>query len=166
MLRHLQGDATTDLGWCSSSPYDPASDGRSVPPPFSPLAFSLADPSTLLFADTSPPIERLAMYECAVAQVYSLCSLDSLTYELGVDARSNSARWGNASGEQRPEFLVRARVYWYCFGESQPLFSPLAVRSDISSPSLAVHEAIKTGLKGGRLIMFVPSFPFSPHFLR
>ncbi|KAL7409829.1 hypothetical protein BDY24DRAFT_401974 [Mrakia frigida] len=85
-----------------------------------------------LTEDTSPPIERLAMYECAVAQVYSLCSMDSLTYDLGVDNGADSTRWGNATGDQqRPEFLVRARVYWYCF----------------------VHEAIKTGLKGGRLVM-------------
>jgi len=73
---------------------------------------------SLLFSDTSPPIERLAMYECAVAQVYSLCSMDSLTYELGVDSGADSTRWGDATGEQRPEFLVRARVYWYCFGQS------------------------------------------------
>lgn len=61
------------------------------------------------------------MYECAVGQVYSLCSIDSATYELGIDGGSTSARWGNQD-EERPSFLVRARVYWYCY----------------------VHEAIKT----------------------
>ena len=61
------------------------------------------------------------MYECAVGQVYSLCSIDSATYELGIDGGSSSARWGDQQ-EDRPSFLVRARVYWYCY----------------------VHEAIKT----------------------
>lgn len=100
------------------------------------------------------------MYECAVAQVYSLCSMDSLTYELGVDSGSDSTRWGNATGEQRPEFLVRARVYWYCFGESSILFHTLYIPllTPLCLLLLSVHEAIKTGLKGGRLVMFV-DFP-------
>jgi hypothetical protein len=69
------------------------------------------------------------MYECAVGQVYSLCSIDTVTYELGIDSGASAARWG--TDEDRPPFVVRARVYWYCY----------------------VHEAIKTGLKGGRLVM-------------
>lgn len=60
------------------------------------------------------------MYECAVGQLYSLCSIDSATYELGIDSGTTEARWGMT--EDRPSFLVRARVYWYCY----------------------VHEAIKT----------------------
>ena len=158
------------MGWCESPVDDLASDGRFVLP-F--LSFSFdsistrADFFSLLISrcssDTSPPIERLAMYECAVAQVYSLCSMDSLTYELGVDSGSESTRWGNATGEQRPEFLVRARVYWYCFGESSILFHNLYIPllTPLCLLLLSVHEAIKTGLKGGRLVMFV-DFPLPP----
>lgn len=70
-------------------------------------------------------MERLAMYECVIGQVYSLCSSSSVSYELHADRQL-------ATSERTPDAVVRARVYWYCF----------------------VHEAIKTGLKGGRLVMY------------
>lgn len=52
---------------------------------------------------TSTPVERLAIYECAVAQVFSLCSLSAISYEglpmnLGPDGDN-----------------IRVRLYWYTF---------------------------------------------------
>lgn len=57
-------------------------------------------------------------------QVYTLCSPDQTSYEILPD-RTTGQR------ERVPDALVKARVYYYAF----------------------VHECIKTGLKGGRLVL-------------
>jgi hypothetical protein len=60
------------------------------------------------------------MYETAINQVYTLCSLAS-------------PRSVNSGQGEYVDALVRARIYWYAF----------------------VHEGITTGLRGGRLHLFV-----------
>lgn len=60
------------------------------------------------------------MYEAAINQVYTLCSLASVT-------SVNSGR-----GEY-VDAAVRARIFWYAH----------------------VHEGITTGLRGGRLLLYV-----------
>ncbi|KAG7531622.1 hypothetical protein FFLO_04206 [Filobasidium floriforme] len=51
----------------------------------------------------STPMERLAMYECAVAQVFALCSLSSLGYD-GIQHHLGP------EGD-----IIRVRLYWYTF---------------------------------------------------
>jgi hypothetical protein len=48
-------------------------------------------------------MERLAMYECAVAQVFALCSLSSLGYD---GMQHNLGPEGD---------IIRVRLYWYTF---------------------------------------------------
>ncbi|CDZ96900.1 hypothetical protein [Phaffia rhodozyma] len=79
-----------------------------------------------LTEDVATPLERLTIYEAVVNQVYSLCSLSTATYEIFED-RDAVKR----DGHHDEEFIVKVRIYWYCF----------------------VHEAIKTGLKGGKLML-------------
>lgn len=74
------------------------------------------------------PLERLGMYECAVGQVYSLCSFAAINYD-GLPASASAANGG--TDETADGHLVRVRIYWYAF----------------------VHEGITTGLKGGRMIL-------------
>lgn len=52
----------------------------------------------------STPMERLAMYECAVAQVFSMCSLSAMNYD---------GYLGNAGGPNSE--MIRIRLYWYSF---------------------------------------------------
>jgi hypothetical protein len=65
-------------------------------------------------------MDRLAIYEAAVQQVYTLCQHDGVTTGLSVETRAANA-------------LVRARIFWYAH----------------------VHEGLTTGLRGGRLLMYV-----------
>ncbi len=65
-------------------------------------------------------LDRLAMYEAAVQQVYTLCQHDGVIINGSPEVRAATA-------------LVRARIFWYAH----------------------VHEGITTGLRGGRLLMFV-----------
>jgi hypothetical protein len=67
-------------------------------------------------------LDRLAMYEAAVQQVYTLCQHDGVIISGSPEVRAATA-------------LVRARIFWYAH----------------------VHEGITTGLRGGRLLMFVAS---------
>jgi len=67
-------------------------------------------------------LDRLAMYEAAVQQVYTLCQHDGIIINGSPEVRAATA-------------LVRARIFWYAH----------------------VHEGITTGLRGGRLLMFVAS---------
>jgi hypothetical protein len=48
-------------------------------------------------------MERLAMYECAVAQVFALCSLSSLGYD-------GLQHYLGPDGD-----IIRVRLYWYTF---------------------------------------------------
>jgi hypothetical protein len=66
------------------------------------------------------PLDRLAMYEAAVQQVYTLCQHDGVATGVTSEIRASNA-------------LVRARIFWYAY----------------------VHEGLTTGLRGGRLLMFV-----------
>jgi len=85
-----------------------------------------SDPSALTnFSDVlDNPIERLAMYEAAVQQVYTLCQHDGVITGLSPEARAANA-------------MVRARIFWYAH----------------------VHEGLTTGLRGGRLLMWVNPHP-------
>ncbi|KAL7421552.1 hypothetical protein Q5752_003321 [Cryptotrichosporon argae] len=76
----------------------------------------------------APPVERLAMYNAAISQVYMLCSHASLNYD-GRPAGMSAANGGTDQTVIGSMHLVRARIYWYAF----------------------VHEGITTGLKGGHL---------------
>ncbi|KAK8864304.1 hypothetical protein IAR55_001551 [Kwoniella newhampshirensis] len=74
----------------------------------------------------STPVERLAMYEGAISQVFTLCSSGGMGY----DGQPSAAGALNGGQDESQDLLVvRVRVYWYAF----------------------VHEGITTGLKGGRL---------------
>lgn len=53
-----------------------------------------------LTEDVQPPMERLAMYEAAINQVYTLCSLASVT-----SVNSGQGEYVDA--------VVRARIFWY-----------------------------------------------------
>ncbi len=44
------------------------------------------------------------MYECAVAQVFSMCSLSAMNYD---------GYLGNAGGPNSE--MIRIRLYWYSF---------------------------------------------------
>lgn len=57
-----------------------------------------------LCLDVSTPMERLAMYECAIAQVFSMCSLSAMNYD---------GYLGNAGGPNNE--MIRIRLYWYSF---------------------------------------------------
>ena len=70
--------------------------------------------------DAMSDLDRLAMYEAAVQQVYTLCQHDGILVNGSPEVRAATA-------------LVRARIFWYAH----------------------VHEGITTGLRGGRLLMFV-----------
>ena len=52
------------------------------------------------WVDVQPPMERLAMYEVAINQVYTLCSLASVT-----SVNSGRGEFVDAA--------VRARIFWY-----------------------------------------------------
>jgi hypothetical protein len=54
-------------------------------------------------SDVSTPMERLAMYECAVAQVFALCSLSSMGYD-------GLQHFAGPEGD-----IIRVRLYWYTF---------------------------------------------------
>jgi hypothetical protein len=71
-------------------------------------------------------LDRLAMYEAAVQQVYTLCQHDGIVINGSPEVRAATA-------------LVRARIFWYAH----------------------VHEGLTTGLRGGRLLMFVAFLPLS-----
>ena len=71
-------------------------------------------------SDIQLSMERLAMYEVAINQVYTLCSQAAVT-------TVNSGRG------QYVDAAVRARIFWYAH----------------------VHEGITTGLRGGRLLLYV-----------
>lgn len=62
------------------------------------------------------------MYEAAINQVYTLCSLASVT-----SVKSGQGEYVDAA--------VRARIFWYAH----------------------VHEGMTTGLRGGRLLLYVHS---------
>jgi hypothetical protein len=56
-------------------------------------------------------VERLAMYEAAVSQVYTLCSFDGLGYD-GMPSGSSGVN-GGTDGTGPSNFqLVRVRIYW------------------------------------------------------
>ncbi|OCF36737.1 hypothetical protein I316_01333 [Kwoniella heveanensis BCC8398] len=74
------------------------------------------------------PVERLAMYESAISQVFTLCSFIAMGYD-GQPSATASVNGGTDDYNGQDLVLVRVRVYWYAF----------------------VHEGITTGLKGGRL---------------
>jgi hypothetical protein len=87
-----------------------------------------ADPLELI-TDTSSASERLVMYECAVGQVATLTAAGALGNSGGLSADPFAE-----SGPPNPdEVMTQVRLYWYSF----------------------VNESIKTGLKGGRLILYV-----------
>jgi len=80
------------------------------------------------------PVDRLAMYEAAIQQVYTLCQHDGVTTGLSQETRAANA-------------MVRARIFWYAH----------------------VHEGLTTGLRGGRLLLYVdfsPSFSSHAHWFR
>jgi hypothetical protein len=64
------------------------------------------------------------MYEATMSQVYTLCSLASVSTV-------------NSGEGAHVDALVRARIFWYAH----------------------VHEGITTGLRGGRLLLYVVFFP-------
>lgn len=70
--------------------------------------------------DVQTPLERLTMYEAAINQVYTLCSLASVA-----SVNSGQGEFVDAA--------VRARIFWYAYA----------------------HEGITTGLRGGRLLLYV-----------
>ncbi|WVQ99298.1 hypothetical protein IAU59_006430 [Kwoniella sp. CBS 9459] len=74
------------------------------------------------------PVERLAMYESAISQVFTLCSFTAMGYD-GQPSATASVNGGTDDYNGQDLVSVRVRVYWYAF----------------------VHEGITTGLKGGRL---------------
>lgn len=63
------------------------------------------------------------MYEAAINQVYTLCSLASVA-----SVNSGQGEFVDAA--------VRARIFWYAYA----------------------HEGITTGLRGGRLLLYVYYF--------
>jgi hypothetical protein len=65
--------------------------------------FSKGQHDTNELLDVSTPMERLAMYECAVAQVFALCSLSSMGYD-------GLQHFPGPDGD-----IVRVRLYWYTF---------------------------------------------------
>lgn len=69
------------------------------------------------------------MYECALSQVAALSATGTATDGQHLDAEH--------ALRDAHQMLVETRVYWYSF----------------------VHEGIKTGLKGGRLVLCVSSPP-------
>ncbi|KIR74377.1 hypothetical protein I307_02131 [Cryptococcus deuterogattii 99/473] len=74
----------------------------------------------------STPVERLAMYDAAISQVFMLCSHAAMGYD---GQPSATAAVNGGTEDDQGMTAVRVRVYWYAF----------------------VHEGITTGLKGGRL---------------
>ncbi|ORY32498.1 hypothetical protein BCR39DRAFT_522503 [Naematelia encephala] len=76
----------------------------------------------------STPVERLAMYEAAVSQVYTLCSFLATGYD-GAPSATSAVNGGSDEASDSGLLQVRVRIYWYAF----------------------VHEGITSGLKGGRL---------------
>lgn len=58
---------------------------------------------TNFYPDTSTSAERLAMYECALGQVFQLCSASALGYD-GLPYTIDPANE-----------LIRRRLYWYAF---------------------------------------------------
>jgi len=87
---------------------------------------AFANVHSCLFTDAMSDLDRLAMYEAAVQQVYTLCQHDGVIINGSPEVRAATA-------------LVRARIFWYAH----------------------VHEGITTGLRGGRLLMFVASLSIS-----
>lgn len=59
--------------------------------------------AAMWFTDTSSPAERLVMYECALGQVFQLCSAAALDY--------NGLPQHLKPGDE----LIRRRLYWYAF---------------------------------------------------
>lgn len=51
------------------------------------------------------------MYEAVVNQVYLLCSLSTATYEIHEDRKAMQR-----DDHREEDFLVKVRIYWYCFG--------------------------------------------------
>ena len=79
----------------------------------------------------STPLERIAMYEAAVSQVYTLCSFSGKDYD-GLPSGASPVNGGSFDAASISSLnMVRIRIYWYTF----------------------VHEGITTGLKGGRLLL-------------
>lgn len=64
-------------------------------------------------AGISTPVERLAMYECALSQVFMLCSFDAIGYD-GKAAGTSGANGGSdsAADDGRDMNTVRIRTYW------------------------------------------------------
>jgi len=65
----------------------------------------------LLTAGISSPVERLAMYESALSQVFMLCSYGALGYD-GKAAGTSGVNGGSDEGFGRDLNIVRIRTYW------------------------------------------------------
>lgn len=74
-------------------------------------------------------MERLGLYECAISQLVSLSSHGTVGYERNLAFDPVGPR-AQSSGH---DLMSQIRLFWYGF----------------------IHEGIKTGLKGGRLLMYV-----------
>jgi len=64
-----------------------------------------------LTAGISSPVERLAMYESALSQVFMLCSYGALGYD-GKAAGTSGVNGGSDEGFGRDLNIVRIRTYW------------------------------------------------------
>lgn len=59
----------------------------------------------------STPVERLAMYEAALNQVYALCSFGGMGYD-GQPAATSGVNGGVDNDGRQNVQLVRVRIYW------------------------------------------------------
>ncbi|TXT15729.1 hypothetical protein VHUM_00232 [Vanrija humicola] len=83
------------------------------------------------------PVERQAMYQAAISQVFMLCSTESRGYD-GTPASAAINSLVSKEVEDRAE-AVRARIYWYAF----------------------CHEGIQMGLRGSDLRLGADDHPMS-----
>jgi hypothetical protein len=64
-----------------------------------------------LIQGISSPVERLAMYEAAISQVFTLCSFIGVGYD-GAPSATSSANGGSDGSGTRSLHAVRIRIYW------------------------------------------------------
>jgi hypothetical protein len=57
------------------------------------------------------PVERLAMYDAAISQVFTLCSHIGLGYD-GHPSKSSGANGGTDSSGTVDVHMIRVRIYW------------------------------------------------------
>ncbi|KAF8590449.1 hypothetical protein K439DRAFT_87429 [Ramaria rubella] len=87
-----------------------------------------------LTEEVAEPLERLTMYETAINQVYTLCSLAS-------------PRSVNSGQGEQVDALVRARIYWYAFVHEGITTGLRGGRLHLADDDLAAFQVAQDGME-------------------